>query len=441
MKSDVLIIGAGMAGLAAAEVLSSRGLTVEVLEAQERVGGRVYSLGFFRNSSPVELGAEFVHGKPPEILNRLKEYGLKTQSISDQHFIYNQDGFSEMPRFWEMIDKIMSQLSIRGENDRTFQDTLESLDAPQESLELARSFVEGFHAADLSKISTMSVAQVENSPDKSGAQDAARICEGYSQLAHSIYRRAKRNKAGFQFHRVVKEIVWQPGNVWVSAHDLETNHIQSFHARTALITLPVGVLKSKPGTKGSIRFRPNLEMKSKALQSIEMGSVCKAVLRFREPFWLQKLSIRDGGFFHIPGVDFPTWWVNYDEKSAVLTAWVGGKLAEKQIGRATGDIVDSLLELLSDVFTINRRELHRLLRSWHYRDWQSDPFSRGAYSYLSVGGLEAQEKLAAPVADTLYFAGEATHLGGQTGTVDAALASGARAAQEILAVLKTVSAA
>ena len=121
----------------------------------------------------------------------------------------------------------------------------------------------------------------------------------------------------------------------------------------------------------------------------------------------------------------------------MLTAWVGGSRAESlQRMTAPGGDSDALLNqclsTLAKVFELPLAELKNLLVSWHTHDWQGDEFARGAYSYVPAGALDAPERMARPVEDTLYFAGEHTDTSGHWGTVDAALATGARAAHQVL---------
>jgi monoamine oxidase len=88
------------------------------------------------------------------------------------------------------------------------------------------------------------------------------------------------------------------------------------------------------------------------------------------------------------------------------------------------------------ILGLERNYLEDLLEEHYFHNWSNDPFSRGAYSYVAVGGLEAQEILAQPLHDTLYFAGEATEHTGKNGTVHGAIISGIRAANELLRSLK-----
>ena len=120
------------------------------------------------------------------------------------------------------------------------------------------------------------------------------------------------------------------------------------------------------------------------------------------------------------------------EKLPIITAWAPFRAAERLSGQSPLLLLSSALETLSRVLKIEREVLEKLLDSAYTHDWQTDPFSRGAYSYVKAGGIQAPGCLAAPIENTLFFAGEATDLLGNTGTVHGAMATGHRAAQEIL---------
>jgi monoamine oxidase len=121
----------------------------------------------------------------------------------------------------------------------------------------------------------------------------------------------------------------------------------------------------------------------------------------------------------------------------MLTAWIGGpKATELRRSIAAGGDPLALprrcLATLARIFELSFAELQSLLLSWHEHDWSADPYSRGAYSYVPAGALDAPAKLTAPVEETLYFAGEHTDTTGHWGTVHAAIGSGVRAAEQIL---------
>jgi monoamine oxidase len=208
-----------------------------------------------------------------------------------------------------------------------------------------------------------------------------------------------------------------------------------------LITVPLAILKA-----GLVRFDPALPAKQRALAGIETGQVFKIVLRFRQAFWekpefLKERRPQTGSngsglvFLHAHGAEVPTWWTSLPVRAPVLTGYVGAVAAEQLLAEEPPTRLERSLVALSEVLAVPRRVLEQQLDASASHDWRADPFARGAYSYIGVGGNRAPRALARPVEGTLFFAGEATD-GAQIGTVAGALASGRRAAREVLRVLK-----
>ena len=137
------------------------------------------------------------------------------------------------------------------------------------------------------------------------------------------------------------------------------------------------------------------------------------------------------GFLHARGAPFPTWWGTEPLESPVLTGWAGGPAAAALAGLPGSEVAARALETIVRLLGVSRRRVASSLEAWQTHDWQSDPFSRGAYSYVRPGGVPARGALARPVASTLFFAGEATDPE-QSGTVAGAIASGRRAAAQLL---------
>ncbi|HKU46306.1 MAG TPA: FAD-dependent oxidoreductase, partial [Burkholderiales bacterium] len=150
--------------------------------------------------------------------------------------------------------------------------------------------------------------------------------------------------------------------------------------------------------------------------------VIRVALVWRERFWSPRVA-----FHHSPEAPFPTFWTPLPMHAPLITCWAGGPKASRLTGSSEKSLLKSALESVRSVFG-NIDEP----RAYLLHDWQADPFARGGYSYVKVGGTGAREELAAPIEGTLYFAGEATDVE-QSGTVGGALASGIRAAKEILA--------
>jgi monoamine oxidase len=130
---------------------------------------------------------------------------------------------------------------------------------------------------------------------------------------------------------------------------------------------------------------------------------------------------------------FPTWWTSNPLPFPILTGWAAGRYARNLAQLNHDQVINRALESLAVIFEIEIMRLRGLLQRGFTYDWDADPFSCGAYSYAAVGGNGAARDLAAPLANTLFFAGEATNSEGHNGTVHGAIATGKRAAREVLA--------
>jgi monoamine oxidase len=171
--------------------------------------------------------------------------------------------------------------------------------------------------------------------------------------------------------------------------------------------------------------------KCKAIEAIAMGPVIKVDLEFRSRFWdrLDGGRYADASFFRARTSRIQTIWTRLPQRSPILVAWAGGGAAQRLIDERA-DPIRTALEACATLFP--SVDILEELRNAYYHDWQADPFSCGAYSFLRVGGTGARESLADSIAETLFFAGEATS-SDDSGTVAGALASGYRAADEAIA--------
>lgn len=180
-----------------------------------------------------------------------------------------------------------------------------------------------------------------------------------------------------------------------------------------------------------MQFEPFLADKREALDKIEMGGALRITLGFEQSFWTRDI-LKDASFLQAESEDFPTWWTALPYRIPRLTGWVGGPRAWDISRESNHKILERALRSLSRMFGRPYTDIKDVLTSWQVHNWQMDPYSRGAYSYIGVRGMDMPEQLAAPIAQTLFFAGEATWSKSMSGTVDAALASGERAAREVL---------
>jgi monoamine oxidase len=173
-----------------------------------------------------------------------------------------------------------------------------------------------------------------------------------------------------------------------------------------------------------------------------MGKVIRLTLRFRERFWDSikpagaRKSLSGMSFLFSQDDWFPTWWTASPANWPIITGWATFRSAQRLSGKGRSFVMEKGLQTLSSLLRINQAELEGLVEEAHCHDWQTDPFSFGDYSYGKVGANSANESLAESVDNTLYFAGEATDTTGNNGTVHGAIASGYRAAQQILKATK-----
>ncbi len=434
--TEVVVVGAGVAGLACAQTLCEAGVRVTILEARSRFGGRIWTVHPSLTDAPVELGAEFIHGLPREVWQIVERAGLQTHELTGNRWRLEQARLAPASGAWDLIDTIFARID-ESAPDQSFQEFLEHAcsDLPQHTRIEAAAYVEGFHACDASRISAHALARWFRSDREIQGHRGFRFPHGYDGLVAALAAASKWDLLTVRLNTVATEIAWNPGTVEVVTRSPDQQRA-TIRAEAAVITLPLGVLQAPAGTSGAVRFRPELSEKADALKQLEMGAAIRLVLCFRHCFWtdpkLVQSPMPDMSFLSTPEESFPTWWSSVSAGTAMLTGWCGGIRAEQLSGRGNAAIVERGLEVLHHVFEVPLETLRDLVQESFVHDWQSDPYSRGAYSYALADGKEAARRLAAPVQNTLFFAGEATDFSGHNGTVHGAIASGQRAAAELL---------
>ena len=439
---QVIILGAGAAGLAAAQILSSLGKSVLILEARDRIGGRICTINDPAFGCPVEMGAEFIHGRPDVTWDLVRKANLVAFDLPDDHRQLRRGRLAALDDFDAELGKVMRGLAHVGRRDISFAQYLRdhhSGAASKNARQLAINFVQGFDAADPELISCKSLAQEQQGIGDVGEQTQFRLRDGYVSLIEFLHRSLPLNKTRIDLNTIVKQICWHRSHVEVHAENEKGPVI--FKSPRLIVTLPIGILQMPADLAGSVRFTPEVPAIRKAAMQLGSGPIVKAVMKFREPFWETKTTaraarsdpgLRDAVFLHHPNGAFPTWWTARPMRVPVLTAWAGGPKALALSGLSNQDLENAALDSLGDLLGQRPAKLKSQLEGFHARDWASDPFSRGAYSYVAVGGMQARNHLAKPVENTLFFAGEATDISGQASTVAGALSSGQRAANEVL---------
>jgi monoamine oxidase len=438
---NVIIVGAGAAGLSAAAALARAGLQVSILEARDRIGGRILTKRDRVCHAPVELGAEFIHGCPPEIWDLLRRHKIPAQELEGETWCHREGALGQCDLFSD-VDQLLEKMEDQSP-DQSFSEFLQKCCSGaevnsklREAQEWARRYVTGFHAADPDLISVHSLVKGSRADEEIDGQRAFRIRGGYAELMDVFRRQLRDMGLAIQFNTAARNIRWGRGLVEIICEN--TAGPARISAPRVLITVPLGVLRA-----GSIRFSPALPSETlNALEKLEMGKVTRVTLRFRERFWESvrppesTKSLANLSFLLSHEEWFPTWWTTLPEKLPLIIGWAPSRQAERLCGQGKDFISDKALESLSRLLGIRKKELESLLEETYWHDWQKDPFSLGAYSYVRVGGDRAQETLAKPVESTLFLAGEATDFSGHHGTVHGAIASGKRAAKDILQTIQ-----
>jgi monoamine oxidase len=424
-STATLVIGAGLAGLTAAQILRQRGHGVMVLEGRDRVGGRVWTSHQWPHL-PLDLGATWIHGTEGNPLTALADQ-IKAQRLTtsyDRSVVYNTSGQplsgTELNRLEVQKRTLLKQLEQAQNRDRdvsirrALSTLLESLDPASEDYRWAHFILnEGIEQDYAGSIDRLSTHWYDSAQSFGGDEDL--LVEGLGAIAAFLAEGLR-----IELGQVVQEIHWQSRPVRV------VTQTDEFRADRVVVTLPLGVLKAN-----RVRFVPVLpNRKQWAIAALGMGVLNKCYLRFPEAFWP-------------PTVD----WLGYiPERLGEWTTWVSFRRIARQPVLLGFNAAERgrALETWSDQQTVaSALDTLRILygagipepTAYQITRWGTDPFSLGSYSYNAVGSTpQMRRDLAAPLGDALFFAGEAT-TADHFGTAHGAYLSGVRVAEEVIATL------
>lgn len=410
----VIVIGAGIAGLSAAKTLNDSGVSVEVLEARDRLGGRLWTNREFADF-PIEFGAEFVHGDTISTQALIKRLGLRTihWRKTDDSMVRLSDG-----RFMSMS------------NARDVDPLLDAVRAwdladvkPNKQGETFTSYLTraGFNAQQIQYVRRMFSNAVGEDPDKLDSEHALHDLNSYAGNDYRLldgYDRIVNDQAlGLKIHlnKIVKAINWKTN---VSIECLDGT---AYQADRVVISIPLGVLQSS-----AVSFDPPLpQSKISAMQGLSMGAVSKIILRFDQPVFSPDI----GAIFSSKNP--PMWWSpsvgRGTTKYCVWSAFFSGRWAEQLYALGEKAAIEHALETFRS--EIGKPDITP--SASYFVRWRDDPFSLGGYSVSLPGGFAGRAVLGQPC-ELLHWAGEAT---APSSTVHGAYDSGLRAAQEILSTL------
>lgn len=422
---DVIVIGAGMAGITAARELAGAGYSVAVLEGRDRIGGRIFTLDDFCDGL-IEGGAEFVHGRNAATLKEVRKAGLAMRGAPQmRRTAFSLGGATRWLPLTCLHPGTWACAGMRGK--------IAQSEPPDLS---AREFMDkhGYRGRARMLTEMTFLQHLPGSVDEVGVLGLVddgvldlqmrynhRLVEGYRSLPQSLAK-----GLDIRLSSKVQAVIWSARNARVQLSDG-----RELEARAVISTLPIGVLKS-----GTVRFEPELpKSKQRALSQIEMGPITKVLLHFRERFWPRWMDMAASA----TGPINLYWSVfrSFKGKPQVLSAYCLGPRAKELAKVSEEEAVQIVLADLRNQFP--KSDPHRALVNHRFIKWAEDPFAFGGYSFLKPGGRGARECLRATDTGTLFWAGAGTESQPVSELVETAYLSGLRAASEARAALEAES--
>ncbi|OSC43171.1 flavin monoamine oxidase family protein [Mycobacterium decipiens] len=410
---SVLVVGAGMAGLAAARCLSDAGWPVRLIEARNRIGGRVSTDREW--GVPLEMGASWIHGTTDNPLMELAEKA-RLQLVSTQYdeaaklavdprlrsINYDQNAWRRFVA--EARDQVDGGSLAAAVNTEATREELSTA----ERAELAfyvNTEIEEEYAADADQLSATTFDQGNYTTG-----DQVVVTNGYDALPRLL-------ADGLQivFNAAVTAVLHRSSSVTVRAGN------RSFNGPAAIVTVPLGVLKS-----GAVTFDPPLpDGHSQALRALGFGAMSKSYFRFNQRTWSGQSA-----FYQFLGPDPGVWsqWFTLPVAAGpIVLAFNVGHRARYVESASAGDLMGGALPVARQLFGNDIAPVE--VRS---SSWTVDPYALGSYSFHAPGsGLDDRRRLQEPISERLYLAGEAVGVDNPA-TVHGALLSGRHAATELM---------
>ncbi|MEW6277725.1 MAG: FAD-dependent oxidoreductase [Candidatus Eremiobacterota bacterium] len=416
-----LVIGAGMAGVAAASRLAAAGVKTTVLEGRDRIGGRIWTnraLGF-----PLDLGAMWIegtHGNP--LVDLAAKYRVRTVEDTDRWLAADHDGRRLDAALEDQVEARVASLQRRLEELDPDADLswAQAVSRVLDGKERKDPFLQRVVSSFVAGIETTSSAAADDLSFAWGASDEGfegddlLMPDGYGAIVDGL-------ASGLDIRRghLVERMEHSSEGVRVSVTGRGT-----FEADLAVVTLPLGVLRA-----GGVSFHPDLPADKKAaLQRLRMGVLDKVVLKFPRATWpaVDKFSYLS----KVPG-EFPE-FLNWNRFAAkpVLIGFMAARFAREMEALPDDKVVARAMAVLRRIVgKLPDPEAHLIWR------WGRDPFARGSYSYVPVGSTLSDYDLMARPVGRLLFAGEATSRQ-HFASVNGAYLSGLREADRALSILR-----
>ena len=416
IKKKIIIIGAGISGLAAAEKLASEGYDSLILEATDKVGGRIQTTrepGF-----AFDLGASWIHGTKNNPITKLaknaknstREYDFENISL------YLDNGKKISTKDYKTaeakLEEIISEISENAQDTESFKTAIDRLYPNIETDPTIKFLLSNYLTFDTGELTQLSAQLVDEGEEFSGPEVV--IVNGYDLIAKQISKDLE-----IKYNEQVKQINTENNEIRITTN----NNI--YTSQIVVVTVPLGTLKAQ-----TIEFKPPLSSEKKnAIANLGFNTVNKFAIQFNETFWddtdflglcVDKQSEQDIGTFFLN--------VNKMQKqSHSLMTFAYGEAAHRSENMSDEEILELITTNLKKMYPTKALPPTKVFRS----KWNSDPNTKGSYTFLSTSSTLEDIDILATQQEQIYFAGEHTHRE-YFSTVHGAYLSGQRAAQEIL---------
>lgn len=419
-EGKITIIGAGAAGLYAACLLTQRGYDVTILEASGRPGGRAMKLTGFSDFN-IELGAEVIRGS----ISRLYQFAgiarknFVTLPVYDYYYLnglYAKASVFESDPGLVAAQDFINSIPQYSAGDIPVSDVISSGNIPASVSHILRAKIGNECGSSNERIGMLSLAQAKR--NWSSGSDNLFIKDGtmidiLEYNLNSVYDKIK-------FNTPVRDIDYSGSTITI-----KDSGGTSYSCDRVIVTVPLAILRQE-----FIRFAPKLPAeKLSAISSVGMDAGLKVILKFTNPFWDSKT-----GAIVAPGI-VPLYRAagsgGRSGLNNVLTASFSGKEAD-YANSLGGGLIQAILEDLGGIY--GSSSVVNNLNNFYIQDWTNEPYIGGSFSYASPDSTAMRPKLAAQVNNKVYFAGEATHTGGNFGTLHGALETAERVVEEVTAL-------
>jgi monoamine oxidase len=430
-NGSIAVIGAGAAGLYAADILRSKGISVYVLEASTELGGRIKSL---RNQSninsqtiadfPVELGAEISYGSNSIWGKIIKNHNVPTVALDPATDQYLLDMMAKSAGDWgsdpdfTAVESFVSGLPNFGGTGLSISD---AANVSQRAAALLNAQVGNFYGGSDPVMGAQGIAEGL----KLITHDNQRLIMKTNPLQDILLSQFSEVTPQVQTGVVVKHIDYSGTGIVITDQNSKT-----YSAGKAIVTVPLTVLKG-----GDVSFNPGLPASmTSSWGNLGMDASIRVSLDFTKNFWGEDIGILWGG---TTGPQYFNAGSGRSQYTRTLSITINGPKAS-ELSAMGSDMVLAILDELDNIFAGQatkyiRTDLDTGQMLSIIQDWTKEPYIQGGYSYPLVNGtIDDRKNIGAQVGTNLFFAGEATDISGDAGTINGALASAERVAEEVV---------